>query len=591
MAYVLRKIFELYIYFNEEVSGECSGDLVVIYPRVYPWPMMKNPFYTIAVLLLYLQFVLRWGPRFMEKRQPFNLRYIMIAFNAAQIVLCFNLLLDSLRLCYFQGYSLLCEPVDYATSERAVAIARGFYTYYLLKNLDLLDTVFFVLRKKQNQVTFLHVYHHTGMQLLAWHSVKYLPGGHGAFMGTLNCLVHVIMYFYYLLMAISPRYKGSLWWKKYLTQLQIFQFFAILMHWLVLIPSDCGYPRFPVIIMVPQNLFMFFLFADFYYREYIRKKPSGVVVAKREIFMATIIGDIKSKYEEMMVGIDPEIDNWLFMRSPLPVLGIIMIYLYFVLKLGPQLMASRKPFHMKRLLVFYNFYQVIFSTWLCFQVPAPSKDKTLLISLMISTFYRQFRWTIAWRASWWYFFSKLVELLDTVFFVLRKKQNQISFLHVYHHSLTAIGSWWHLKYLPGPQFLVIGFLNSFVHIVMYFYYMIAAMGPKYQKFLWWKKYLTTLQLAQFCVMLFYLTMIAIMDSKLPRSHTFFFITNVIIFLYLFGDFYKKEYNKKHQKKLANKDKNSNSIAQLTQLKDMIDQNEQKVYLQNKTIKNGDQKLL
>lgn len=130
------------------------------------------------------------------------------------------------------------------------------------------------MRKKQNQVTFLHVYHHTGMQLLAWHSVKYLPGGHGAFMGSINCLVHIIMYFYYLLTAISPRYKGSVWWKKYLTQLQIIQFFAILVHWLVLIPSDCGYPRFPIIIMVPQNLFMFCLFADFYYREYIRKKPS-----------------------------------------------------------------------------------------------------------------------------------------------------------------------------------------------------------------------------------------------------------------------------------------------------------------------------
>lgn len=37
-------------------------------------------------------------------------------------------------------------------------------------------------------------------------------------------------------------------------------------------------------------------------------------------------------------------------------------------------------------------------------------------------------------------------------------------------------------------------LNSFVHIVMYFYYMIAAMGPKYQKFIWWKKYLTTFQM-------------------------------------------------------------------------------------------------
>jgi elongation of very long chain fatty acids protein 4 len=37
-------------------------------------------------------------------------------------------------------------------------------------------------------------------------------------------------------------------------------------------------------------------------------------------------------------------------------------------------------------------------------------------------------------AIWWYFFSKSIELLDTVWMVLRKKNNQITFLHVFHHS-------------------------------------------------------------------------------------------------------------------------------------------------------------
>lgn len=81
--------------------------------------------------------------------------------------------------------------------------------------------VFFVLRKKQNQVSFLHVYHHTGMVLLTWHGVKYLPGGHSVFMGALNSFVHVVMYCYYLITALNPKYKNNLWWKKYITQLQI----------------------------------------------------------------------------------------------------------------------------------------------------------------------------------------------------------------------------------------------------------------------------------------------------------------------------------------------------------------------------------
>jgi elongation of very long chain fatty acids protein 7 len=37
-------------------------------------------------------------------------------------------------------------------------------------------------------------------------------------------------------------------------------------------------------------------------------------------------------------------------------------------------------------------------------------------------------------------------------------------------------------------------VNNIVHIIMYTYYMMSAMGPQYQKYLWWKKHLTLLQL-------------------------------------------------------------------------------------------------
>lgn len=39
-------------------------------------------------------------------------------------------------------------------------------------------------------------------------------------------------------------------------------------------------------------------------------------------------------------------------------------------------------------------------------------------------------------------------------------------------------------------------VNNLVHVIMYFYYMMSAMGPQYQKYLWWKKHLTTLQLVR-----------------------------------------------------------------------------------------------
>ena len=37
-------------------------------------------------------------------------------------------------------------------------------------------------------------------------------------------------------------------------------------------------------------------------------------------------------------------------------------------------------------------------------------------------------------------------------------------------------------------------LNTGVHVLMYTYYGLAALGPQWQHYLWWKKYLTALQL-------------------------------------------------------------------------------------------------
>ena len=65
---------------------------------------------------------------------------------------------------------------------------------------------------------------------------------------------------------------------------------------------------------------------------------------------------------------DPMVDSWFLMSSPLPVIAILISYLYFVLKLGPQFMEKRKPYNLQGLLVAYNFYQVIFSIWLCSMV-------------------------------------------------------------------------------------------------------------------------------------------------------------------------------------------------------------------------------
>lgn len=115
------------------------------------------------------------------------------------------------------------------------------YIYYILKLIDLLDTVsflmrndyftgfntfnplqvFFVLRKKDNQMSFLHLYHHGGMVLMTWIVTKYYAGGVTLAIPAINCLVHIVMYAYYLLSVYNKEYKKSIWWKKHITQLQL----------------------------------------------------------------------------------------------------------------------------------------------------------------------------------------------------------------------------------------------------------------------------------------------------------------------------------------------------------------------------------
>lgn len=181
---------------------------------------MSTPFKPMAFLGIYLYFVLKWGPRHMENRKPMQLDWIMKYYNLLQVILCGLLAVDAYRFTYARNYSFICEPVDFSYSPEAIRIAKIAHCYFLIKVIDLMDTVFFVLRKKQNQVTFLHVYHHAGMVALSWIGTKYLGGGHSVFMGLINSIVHVVMYLYYYLTSVDKKYRNSSW-KKYITQLQM----------------------------------------------------------------------------------------------------------------------------------------------------------------------------------------------------------------------------------------------------------------------------------------------------------------------------------------------------------------------------------
>ncbi|XP_060803753.1 elongation of very long chain fatty acids protein 7-like [Amyelois transitella] len=204
------------------------------------------------------------------------------------------------------------------------------------------------------------------------------------------------------------------------------------------------------------------------------------------------------------------IDEWTLMKSPMPMLIIWASYIIFVFKAGPEYMKNRPAFRLHTLLALYNLFQISSAIYL-------------------------------------YLSAKLIELLDTIFFVLRKKQNQVTFLHVYHHSVMLFSTWLTLKFEPSFSPIFLGTLNSFVHAIMYTYYGLSAF-PSLTKCLWWKKYITTVQLWQF-VMVFLHTLSNYAIGTCPPSYILLttITFNSWFFLYLFGRFYINSYLKNEGK--------------------------------------------
>ncbi|CAB4064197.1 ELOVL7 [Lepeophtheirus salmonis] len=113
------------------------------------------------------------------------------------------------------------------------------------------------MEKKNNQVSFLHVFHHSSMPLFSWILLRWAPGGHETFGGVINALVHVFMYSYYFLSSLGPSIAPYLWWKNSVILLGI---------------VDCGFP-WQISLMSLSIIIPFIgLFSNFFVVEYSKRK-------------------------------------------------------------------------------------------------------------------------------------------------------------------------------------------------------------------------------------------------------------------------------------------------------------------------------
>ncbi|KAJ3399430.1 hypothetical protein HDU80_007900 [Chytriomyces hyalinus] len=186
----------------------------------------------------------------------------------------------------------------------------------------------------------------------------------------------------------------------------------------------------------------------------------------------------------------------LALMDPVHVLLAVAAYLVMVF-VGTSIMRNRARFEIKTFALVHNLFLSSLSGYMCVALIAEAvrNNYSLLGNPVDPT---ENGWKMA-KLVWLFYISKIVEFVDTLIMVLKKNNRQISFLHMYHHG-SVLAVWWFVIYVgPGGEAWFSASLNSFIHVVMYGYYFLSALGFKQVAFI--KKYITMMQMTQFCVMM------------------------------------------------------------------------------------------
>ncbi|CAH1116617.1 unnamed protein product [Phaedon cochleariae] len=242
-------------------------------PRVEKWTFMGG-FGTIMYISIgYLLLVLVILPAIMKNREPLVLTTTIRIYNISQVVLCCLILYTLMTSGWIQGeYSLGCQTVDYSNSFNATRQLSALYWTYILKMYELVETVFFVLRKKYNQVSPLHLYHHVSTLFIAYVGTKFIGGGMFSLHVQTNLLIHIFMYTYYYLSSFGPEWQKSLVpWKSKLTIAQMVQFTLMLIHSVIAFLPGCAVPKTFFYFYVPNIFLLYKMFYDFYKKTYAQK--------------------------------------------------------------------------------------------------------------------------------------------------------------------------------------------------------------------------------------------------------------------------------------------------------------------------------
>ncbi|QIH04965.1 fatty acids protein [Dasineura jujubifolia toursvirus 2a] len=236
-------------------------------------PLAKSEIFIPSLSLIYLFIVLFIGPMYMRKRQPITwIKKIIPFYNLLQVIANGYIFIYAIKDITFVETAIcnLCgnNPVSAEFNKKFILLG---YMWCLIKISDFLDTFFFILLKKQSHVSFLHVYHHSTTMLVAYFVYRYIHTEQSLVYAAVNCLVHVVMYSYYLLTSLGFKVK----WKHLVTIMQLVQFFGMMLMTIFLLTcqQNTRYFYFSVFGLYQCTMYLY-LFMKFYLKSYKHKQPS-----------------------------------------------------------------------------------------------------------------------------------------------------------------------------------------------------------------------------------------------------------------------------------------------------------------------------
>ena len=180
----------------------------------------------------------------------------------------FSLSLFSGLLTYLSGVEIYNQLPDYSADtifctvfEETPSLMFIVYAFYFSKYWEWLDTMFLVLKNKK--VSTLHYYHHSSTPVLSYINTLYISISPSYIYAVfLNCLVHTIMYWYYLFpKGFMRKYKNKI------TQLQIVQHIYMLFC-TYYANKNCPLEKIIFFSNVICYSFYFFMFCKFYLKTY-----------------------------------------------------------------------------------------------------------------------------------------------------------------------------------------------------------------------------------------------------------------------------------------------------------------------------------